>query len=561
MQWKMSAVSEELIEDKAKEWGTSKFLTKVLIKKGLNTKQEVKEFLNPSFNQLRDPFDFEMMSDVVQKIIEAKKLHKKIYVYGDYDVDGITGAVFLVLVLRELNIEADYCIPSRMDEGYGLNRANIDYIYKNKGELIITVDTGINSKVDIEYAKSLGIDIIITDHHKSVKNDEEGNLYINPKLSENYKFKYLAGAGVALKVAQALCLELNEDFNKIYQYIEIVMIGTVADVVPMYDENRIIISKGLKNLRKTKIKGLSYLNRYLKLYNKEVSTTDISYFVSPLINSLGRMGNSKLAADFFINDDEFEVYNIIEEMKKANKQRREYEKAIFDDAIEELKDKDISQLNLIFLASERWHPGVIGVAASRLSVKYNLPVIIISLKDGIAKGSCRSIAEVNIFDILKSIEDKLIRFGGHDYAAGFIAEESRLQEIKDVLERDIEAKDIVKTEKEIEILQELKIEDITDKYMSDILKLSPFGLENEPPYFKDNNIEIENINFFGVSDKHFKGVIRKNNISYPVVAFDLTNKLDKEDNKRYEIIYYPELITTKDNRSILQIRLKDLSSI
>lgn len=562
MHWEYNKVAEELINTKASEWNTSKFLTNLLLKKGFLKKEEVKEFLNPSFSQLRNPFDFEMMSEVVKKIINLKKCGKKLFVYGDYDVDGITAAIFLVLAFRAIGIDIDYYIPNRMEEGYGLDKSTIDFIHQNSGKLIITVDTGVNSLDDIIYANSLGIDVIVTDHHKCVEEETNKNfLYINPKLSKNYSFKFLAGAGVALKVAQAVYSELNENFEKLYQFMDIVMIGTVADVVPMNDENRIIISKGLETLKFTKIKGLTYLMKYLKLGNKDITTTDISYFISPLINSLGRLGNSKLGADFFMKTDEFEIYNIIEEMKKANKQRRELEHLIFEEANTEIKKNDISTLKYIFLASKKWHPGVIGVVASRLSVKYDLPVVMISLKNGLAKASCRSIPGVNIFNILKTSEKNLIRFGGHDLAAGFIADEKNLPLIKNCFESLVKKpiKNSI-SEKNLEISAAIPVEKISKKHIEDIKKLGPFGLENSHPNFLDTNIKITNIKFFGVENRHFNGYIEKSGILYPIVAFDLSSKLSKIKDCLYEIVYYPELISFK-GEEYFQFRLKDLRVI
>lgn len=562
MHWEYNKIAEELVNTKASEWNTSKFLANLLLKKGFLKKEEVLEFLNPSFSQLRNPFDFEMMNEVVKKIVNLKKCGKKIFVYGDYDVDGITAAIFLVLAFRAIGINIDYYIPNRMDEGYGLDKKTIDFIHQNSGKLIITVDTGVNSLDDITYANKLGIDVIITDHHKCVEEKTNKNfLFINPKLSNNYSFKFLAGAGVALKVAQAVYSELNENFEKLYQFMDIVMIGTVADVVPMNDENRIIISKGLETLKSTKIKGLTYLMKYLKLGNKDITTTDISYFISPLINSLGRLGNSKLGADFFMKTDEFEIYNIIEEMKKANKHRRELEHLIFEEANNEIKKSDISTLKFIFLASKKWHPGVIGVVASRLSVKYELPVVMISLKNGLAKASCRSIPGINIFNILKTSENNLIRFGGHDLAAGFIAEEKKLPLIKSYFESSI-IKPIKNSisEKKLEISAEIPIEEISKKHIEDIKKLGPFGLENSHPNFLDTNIRIINIKFFGVENRHFNGLIEKNGILYPVVAFDLSNKLSEINDSLYEIVYYPEFISFK-GEEYFQFRLKDLRII
>lgn len=560
MFWEYSEISDTLIKQKSVEWTTSPFLTNLLLKKGFTSKEEVENFLNPSFEQLKNPFDFEMMIDVVKKIVSLKEKNEKIYIYGDYDVDGITAAIFLVLAFREIGIKVDYYIPNRMDEGYGLDKKTVDFIHRNNGKMVITVDTGVNSQEDVIYAKSLGIDVIVTDHHKCVKDDIDQNLmYINPKLSEKYSFKYLAGAGVALKVAQAVYSYLKIDLSKLYQFMDIVMIGTVADVVPMFSENRVIISKGLEILKSTKVKGLVYLMKYLKLFNKNISTTDISYFVSPLINSLGRLGNSKLGADFFMKNDEFEIYNIIEEMKKANKKRRELEKLIFDEANKKIQVMSDKNLKYIFLSSNRWHPGVIGVVASRLSVKYDIPVIMISLKNGIAKASCRSVSGVNIFNILKMSEEFLIRFGGHDLAAGFIAEEKNLNKIETFFKEHIpESIKIEKQQKTIEISDKLSIEDVSLDTISDICKIGPFGLENPHPYFFDKDISIIDINFFGIDNRHFNGTLVKGNKYFPVVAFDLTNKLSKAA-KSYEIVYYPEKIITKDG-FFFQFRLKDLKA-
>ncbi|MGL5355248.1 MAG: single-stranded-DNA-specific exonuclease RecJ [Cetobacterium sp.] len=563
MHWEYKTVSENLIETKASQWNVSKFLATLLLKKGFLEKDEVENFLNPSIDKFRNPFDFEMMDSVVNKIVFAKINNQKLFIYGDYDVDGITAAIFLVLAFRAIGIDADYYIPNRMDEGYGLDRKNIDYIHKKSGKLVLTVDTGVNSFEDVEYARNLGIDVIVTDHHKSVKDDGEDNiLFINPKLSDNYKFKFLSGAGVALKVAQGVYTHLNEDFSKLYQFMDIVMIGTVADVVPMFDENRIIISKGLEALKNTKIKGLVYLTKYLKLYNKDISTTDISYFVSPLINSLGRLGNSKLGADFFVKADDFEIYNIIEEMKKANKQRRELERMIFDEANKMIQQKiDKNELRYIFVASERWHPGVIGVVASRLSVKYNLPVAMISLKDGIAKASCRSILGVNIFNILKLIENKLIRFGGHDLAAGFIANEADLSEIESLFQKEIKIHEhSINKPQSLEIDLELSIDKINKNKINDIKKLGPFGLGNKHPYFIDSGVKIIDTKFFGIENRHFNGLLLKNGKTYPLVAFDLSSKLQNNSkNTIYDIVYYPEKIVNR-GEEYYQFRLKDLKS-
>ena len=548
MIWKNNNIPENIVAEKADAWKTSKILTRLLLNKNLVEKKDVERFINPCLEQLRNPFDFERMEEAVEKIIKLREKKQRIYIYGDYDVDGITAASFLVLVMREIGIDTRYYIPSRMEENYGLDKKTIDFINERDGKMVITVDTGANSIEDIRYAQGLGIEVIVTDHHKSTKEkSDEEYILINPKLSENYKFKYLSGAGVALKLAQGIYRKLKISEEKLYKYLDIVMIGTVADVVPMIDENRVIISKGLQVLKETKVKGLVYLIRYLKFQNKNINTTDVSYFISPLINSLGRIGISKIGADFFIEEDDFKIYNIIEEMKKTNKIRRKLEKKIYDEAIEILeKEENAKDMPYIFLTSKNWHPGVIGVVSSRLSIKFGVPVILVAIKNGVGKASCRSNNGVNIFNIFKKMESKLVRFGGHDLAAGFIAETGMLKEIEKEFAKEIEELKTTREEKILEVDLELSIDEINEEILEDIKLLSPYGLENQQPLFMDRGVYIKNIEKFGVEDRHFNGIIEKNKKEYPFIAFNLSNEIEHKNIKeKFDIVYYPEKVNIK----------------
>lgn len=560
MIWKNNNVSDSIVAEKADVWKTSKVLTRLLLNKNLKEKEDVDKFINPSLEQLRNPFDFEKMEEAVDIIIKLRELKQRIYIYGDYDVDGITAASFLVLVFREIGIDTRYYIPNRMEENYGLDKKTIDFMNERNGKLVITVDTGANSIEDIRYAKSIGIDVIVTDHHKSVKEKfDEEYILINPKLSENYKFKYLSGAGVALKLAQGLYRKLGISEERLYKYLDIVMIGTVADVVPMIDENRVIISKGLQVLRDTRVKGLVYLIRYLKFQNKNINTTDVSYFISPLINSLGRIGISKIGADFFIEEDDFKIYNIIEEMKKTNKVRRRLEKKIYDEAIDMLeKNGNIKNLSYIFLSSKNWHPGVIGIVSSRLSIKFGVPVILVAVKNGVGKASCRSSNGINIFNIFKNMGDKLIRFGGHDLAAGFIADINNLHEIEKKFAEEISNLETSREEEVIDIDLELSIDEVTEDILEDMKKLSPYGLENQQPLFIDRGVHIKNIEKFGVEGRHFNGILEKNKKEYSFIAFNLSNEIDKKNIRdKFDIVYYPEKVIVKGKEKY-NIRIKSI---
>ena len=561
MHWEYSEFDEQLVKSKAEEYQLSENITKLLLNRGIDTKEKVKDYTDPDISSLRDPFKFEKIEQVVSKIIEIKNSGEKLFIYGDYDVDGITAAAFLTIVFRQIGIDADYYIPNRMDEGYGLNRDAIKKIHEKKGKFIITVDTGVNSKSEVEYARSLGIDIVITDHHKMVKDEnDEGIIIINPKFSKNYEFKYLSGAGVAFKLAQAVYMKLGESLEGLYQYMDIVMIGTVADVVPMIDENRILIKKGLEVIRKTKIKGLVYLLKYLRLEGKELTTTDVSFFISPLLNALGRIGNSSIGVEFFLQEDDFVIYNIIEEMKKSNKKRRKLERKIFNEIDSEWSGRE-GEFKYLFLKSEFWHPGIIGVVSSRLAFKYNVPTMLVAIKDGIGKASCRSINGVNIFNILTSMEDKFVRFGGHDLASGFIAKREDLDDIEERIGEYIERLDSSDEKRVLKIDYELPIEEIDDDFLAKLRMLSPYGLENQQPLFFEKDLLFEKTRKFGVEDRHFKTFIRKNGKTYSAVAFNLAHKIDNNiaSIQKFDIVYYPEKINY-NGEEILQIKIKDLRS-
>ena len=548
-----------------KEKGTDELIKELLEKRGHESRNQIEKFINPDYSDFRNPFDFENMEAIVNKIISARENKEKIFIYGDYDVDGITGTAFLTKFFNEIGIIADCYIPSRKETDYGVSKKSIDYFHKKQGKFVITVDTGYNTIEDVRYAKSLGIEIIVTDHHKTVKEKfDDEILYLNPKLSKTYKFQYLSGAGVAFKLAQGICMSLGLDMEIIYKYLDIVMIGTIADVVPMIDENRLIIKKGLKIIKNTKVKGLSYLLNYLRLNKKTLTTTDVSYYISPLINSLGRVGISRMGADFFLKDDDFDLYNIIEEMKEQNKQRRALEKYIFDDAMRKIKNLKIpfDKLSVIFLSSPKWHPGVIGVVSSRLTIKFNIPVVLVAIEGDYGKASCRSVGDISIFNLLSDVKNLLERYGGHDLAAGFVIHKENISKVREYFIKAIPKMKVEynKSKKDYEknFDFELPIEDLGDKTFEFMEKMGPFGSNNPHPLFFDRNLKLDEIKRFGVDFRHFNGIIYKDNVSYNAVGFELAEKIASDYmNKAYNIVYYPEKIILNDEE-VTQIILKSI---
>ncbi|VTX89281.1 single-stranded-DNA-specific exonuclease RecJ [Fusobacterium periodonticum] len=547
------------------EKSTEELIKDLLEKRGQESQHQIEKFMNPEYKDFKNPFDFENMEKIVNRIILARENKEKIFIYGDYDVDGISGTAFLTRFFNEIGIDTNYYIPSRNETDYGVSKKSIDYFHKRQGKLVITVDTGYNTIEDVRYAKSLGMEVIVTDHHKTVKEKfDDEILYLNPKLSKTYKFQYLSGAGVAFKLAQGLCMSLGLDMGIIYKYLDIVMIGTIADVVPMIDENRLIIKKGLKIIKNTKVKGLSYLLNYLRLNKKTLTTTDVSYYISPLINSLGRVGISRMGADFFLKEDEFDLYNIIEEMKEQNRQRRTLEKHIYDDAMRKIKNLKLplDKLSVIFLSSSKWHPGVIGVVSSRLTIKFNVPVILVAIDGDYGKASCRSVGNISIFNLLSNVKHLLERYGGHDLAAGFVVHKEKLNELREYFIRTIprlkEEDNKTKKDYEKSFDFELSVKDLGEKAFDFMEKMGPFGSSNPHPLFFDSDLKLDNIKRFGVDFRHFNGIIYKDNVSYNAVGFELADEI-KEDyiNKTYNIVYYPEKIIL-NNEEVTQIILKSI---
>ena len=547
------------------EKSTEELIKDLLEKRGQESQHQIEKFMNPEYKDFKNPFDFENMEKIVNRIISARENKEKIFIYGDYDVDGISGTAFLTRFFNEIGIDTNYYIPSRNETDYGVSKKSIDYFHKRQGKLVITVDTGYNTIEDVRYAKSLGMEVIVTDHHKTVKEKfDDEILYLNPKLSKTYKFQYLSGAGVAFKLAQGLCMSLGLDMGIIYKYLDIVMIGTIADVVPMIDENRLIIKKGLKIIKNTKVKGLSYLLNYLRLNKKTLTTTDVSYYISPLINSLGRVGISRMGADFFLKEDEFDLYNIIEEMKEQNRQRRTLEKHIYDDAMRKIKNLKLplDKLSVIFLSSAKWHPGVIGVVSSRLTIKFNVPVILVAIDGDYGKASCRSVGNISIFNLLSNVKHLLERYGGHDLAAGFVVHKEKLNELREYFIRTIprlkEEDNKAKKDYEKSFDFELSVKDLGEKAFDFMEKMGPFGSNNPHPLFFDSDLKLDNIKRFGVDFRHFNGIIYKDNVSYNAVGFELADEI-KEDyiNKTYNIVYYPEKIIL-NNEEVTQIILKSI---
>jgi len=383
--WECRKVDEEKVEKISKEYNISTLLSKILVNKNIVEKEEIDLFLNPTRHDFHDPFLMPDMEIAVDRIIKAIENKEKILIYGDYDVDGITSTTVLKKFLIEREAIVSEYIPNRLDEGYGLNKEAIEKIVKDGNTLIITVDCGISAIEEIEYANSLGIETIITDHHEAQEIIPNALAVVDNKRKDSkYPFRELAGVGVAFKLIQAISIKLGLEEREYLKYLDIVCIGTISDIVPLVDENRVIAKLGLKLVEVTKNIGLKTLLEVSGY--KKIDSNTISFGLAPRINACGRMGKAEEALKLFLTENKEEAIKIAEILNKYNKERQETEKEIFEQAVKQVEEQE-QEKQVLVLGKEDWHHGVIGIVASKITDLYFKPSILICFEDEIGKGS------------------------------------------------------------------------------------------------------------------------------------------------------------------------------
>ena len=489
--WNIKKQDEHLVDTLCRELDCTHFFARILINRGFLNEDDARAFLNTNCSDLLDPFLFNGMDQAVERIKKAIRNSERITVYGDYDVDGITATALLSGVLKELGGVVDFFIPSRFTDGYGVNSSAIQAIAEKGTQLIITVDTGITAVDEVEEAKRLGMDVIVTDHHECQEILPQV-LVINPKYAESgYPFQHLAGVGVVFKLISALIYSFGGCPADIDQYTPLAAIGTIADIMPMLGENRYIVQKGLEYLQNTENIGLKKLiDRCMG--DRLLDASAVSYVLAPRINAAGRMGNASIGVELLTTDDGERAESLVEELCRENNRRQGIENGILEDAISMIEEDEAEQKrNAIVLWKEGWHNGVVGIVASRLKERYNRPCILFSLSEDHAKGSGRSVKPFNLFNALEQIKDHTLKFGGHAYASGVLVSTDHLNEFRDALCKQV---DMFLEENEfdnsIEIDCSLYPQDLSVENILSLQKLAPFGRENESPIFCMRNVRI-----------------------------------------------------------------------
>lgn len=529
-----------------------KEIEQILYNRGIQSKDEVEFFINGTLENLMNPSDLSDVDKGVERILKAKENNETIWIYGDYDVDGITSTSLCYLALKELEINVKYYIPLR-DEGYGLNKDALNYIKEEGGNLIITVDCGISSISEVEHCNALGMDMIITDHHEINNELPPAHAIINPKREDNKNsYKYFAGVGTAFMLLLALYKKLDKK-NEIYKYLDIVAIGTIADIVPLKGENRLLVKRGLELLKSSKWQGLNMLMKKLfeNPIDKKFDTYDVGFIIAPIFNAAGRLEDAKMAVELFVNNCHITCDKLIYELINKNSERKEIQEEILKKAIDKIENEKLDENSVIVVAEKKFHHGVIGIVASKILDRYYKPTIIMEIKplEGIATASCRSTEAFNMIEALNSMRDIFIKYGGHAGAAGFSIAIENIEEFsKRINEYAVENLNSEDTKKPIKIDCELSMIKISFDLMEKLSLLEPYGFGNASPMFAIRNCKYTNFRAIGKEKNHLMMDIIKNGVEMKnCVWFNSEDMLETIlNNKEIDVAFKLKMETYKD---------------
>ena len=522
--WNVKKYDSEYVEKIKKDFNISDILARLIIARDIEY-DKINNFLHGTLKDIKDPFLMKDMEKLVNRVKEALEKKEKICIYGDYDVDGITSITIMYKFLKSLGADVIYYLPDRLIEGYGVNNGALDEIKSRGATLVITVDCGITAIDETAYAKKIGLDMCITDHHECAEFLPDAIAIVNPKQKDDMsEFKYHAGVGVAFKCLMAIASFYGLSRESYLKYLDIVAIGTISDIVSLTDENRIISKYGLEMMKNTKNVGLKALIDLLNF--KEIDSTMVSFGIAPRINACGRMGKACVAVELLLEQDETKAKKIAEDLDMLNSKRQQVEKEIFEQALEKIKKEDMEKRASIVLYDENWHNGVIGIVASRLVNMYYKPVILLTKEQGVIRGSGRCQLGISLYDTLTECKDLLVQFGGHELAAGLSIEENKIKLFSEKFENVIKEIYNGKIEQIIEIDTEIKVTDLNVNLIKDIYTLRPYGQSNKLPVFLYKNLKIASIRTLK-EDKHLKLTLKDNKFLIEALAFSQGDRRDK----------------------------------
>jgi single-stranded-DNA-specific exonuclease len=560
MRWKVHENNPRLQKTLSDALGVSPFFAQLLVNRDIRTPEQAQEFLFGGLSSCADPFLMKDMARGVERIKRAVEKKEKILIYGDYDVDGVTATALLADILSGMGADLETFIPNRLEEGYGLNIRAVALARDRGVKLIITVDCGINSVEEVECANNYGIDVVITDHHE-VKRELHPPAYaiIDPHQPDcPYPFKYLAGVGVAYKLAKALV----DDPKAVDEHLDLVALGTVADIVPQLGENRILTKAGLKSLRMTDKPGLRALMEVGRIPPEKLTCRHIGFVLGPRINAMGRVGSANVALELLMCRDDVTAKELARVLDRENRNRQNIEKDILNEALEKAnRDIDLENEKVIVLADEGWHPGIIGIVASRLTEEFSKPAIMIALDGDRGKGSGRGVEGFNLFEAIERASGHLIDFGGHEQACGMKIMKENIgpfrEKINEVAgECFIDREDMAP---ELRVDLHLPFSHVGAKLVEELSMLMPYGPGNSEPVFSSNGVKVKNAPR-DIGKNGFKFFVTCGNLTCEAVTFRKNDIKKPRTGDIINLAYTPS-INSWDGIDSIQLNIKDLQIV
>lgn len=563
----MSSGDQPTQELLARELGISPIISKILTSRNITTTDDARKYLAPSLRDLHNPFLMQGMQEGVHRLIKAIKSGEKVAIYGDYDADGVTSVVLLLKFLKDIGVPASYYIPNRIDDGYGLHNNIIEKIKESGVTLLVTVDCGISDFEQVDYAKSLGIDVIILDHHEIPGVVPDTVATINPHRDDcQFPFKNLAAVGIVFNFIIALRANLRQggfwtknDYPNLKNYLDLVALGTIGDISPLVDENRIFVKIGLELISAGVRVGVRALKEICGMDHQSVVTSRIASFILlPRINAAGRIASPDDAVELLMTDDMEKAKALARKLDEYNRRRQAVEKTIFQDIVREVELRDNhDQISSLVFASSDWHPGVIGIVASRLVERFCRPTILISLKDGVGKGSGRTVTEFNIYKGLKRCESLLQAYGGHQFAAGIVIREENVAAFAQLFDKVIrEEMDITKFVSQTIIDAQCQLKDINHNLLNQIGMLAPFGSKNPEPVMCVRNVNVTSPAVVGKNNLRIR--VHEGEISCDSIWFSKGQFCNSLAGAMFDIAFTPQINDWRGSGNI-QLNMKDIA--
>jgi single-stranded-DNA-specific exonuclease len=564
IKWEVDRTADPaLIHSISSEIDLPEVIARILVNRGITSPEAARLFFTAGTENLYNPFQMSDMEAAVDRVVSALNRRENIVIHGDYDVDGITAVSMLYLFLRDLGGQVSYYIPDRQQEGYGLSMAGVEEAKRRNANLIISVDCGITSLQEIELARQLGIDAIISDHHEPGPILPNAFAILDPKRTDDtYPFKELAGVGVAFKLAQGISQRMNLSASYLERYLDLVAIGSAADIVPLMDENRILVKEGLEHLNRDACEGLKALIDIAGFRRGDIQVGHIVFGLAPRINAVGRLGSAERAVRLLITRNYQQAVKIARELEMENRRRKEIDNKTLNEALDKIqREYDPERHKVIVLARESWHSGVIGIVASRLTDRFYRPTVMITIEDGIGKGSARSIPGFDLYSAIRECSDLLEQYGGHKYAAGLTIRADRIHEFRErfneVASRTLQPDELIP---KLNIDAEIELKSITPQVVKTLKQFAPFGPMNMKPNFASYNLSLAGPARI-VGSNHLKFKVThpsSGNVVYDAIGFNLGHLLPIcSDGKVVDMVYNVEENEWMDQVN-LQLRAKDL---